>query len=132
MSYLLDSHTLIWSIIDRKKLSLKARRILEDRDNRILVSAISFWEISLKYALGKLDLNGVTPEQLPELARQTGFELIELQPDEGANYHQLQASWHRDPFDRMLIWQALQNKLSIISRDTQIASYKSVGLNVVW
>lgn len=132
MSYLLDSHTLIWSIMDLKKLSVKVRRILEDKDNRIFVSAVSFWEISLKYAIGKLDLSGVAPEKLPELARHAGFELIDLLPDECANYHQLKASWHRDPFDRMLIWQALQNKLSIISRDSQIASYESVGLNVVW
>lgn len=121
MSYLLDSHTLIWSLMDAEKLSAKVRSILEDTDNRILVSAVSFWEISLKYALGKLNLQGITPRQLPELTRQTGFELIELLPEERATYHEFEASWHRDPFDRMLIWQAIQNKLTIISKDVKTA-----------
>ena len=132
MSYLLDSHTLIWSIMDQKRLSAKVRSILEDTDNRIRVSAVSFWEISLKYGLGKLNLQGVVPGQLPELTRKTGFELIELLPEEAATYHELEASWHRDPFDRMLIWQAIQNKLTIISKDIHIASYQSVGLKVIW
>ncbi len=132
MSYLLDSHTLLWSIMDEKKLSAKVHSLLEDTNNRILVSAVSFWEISLKYALGKLNLRGVEPGQLPDLARQTGFELIELLPEDCATYHELVANWHRDPFDRMLIWQAIQNKLSIISKDRHIANYKSAGLKVVW
>ncbi|HCN82162.1 MAG TPA: PIN domain nuclease [Sphingobacteriaceae bacterium] len=132
MSYLLDSHTLIWAIMDPGKLSAKVRRILEDTDNRVLVSSVSFWEISLKYSLGKLDLQGIVPEQLPKIIIQIGFELIELLPDEAATYHQLEANWHRDPFDRMLIWQAIQNKMTIISKDSHVASYKSVGLKVIW
>ncbi len=132
MSYLLDSHTLIWTIMDPPKLSAKVRGILEDTDNRVLVSSVSFWEISLKYSLGKLDLQGIVPEQLPEITQQTGFELIELLPDEAATYHQLEANWHRDPFDRMLIWQAIQNKLTIISKDSHVTRYKSVGLKVIW
>ena len=132
MSYLLDSHALIWAIIDPGKLSAKVRGILEDTDNRVLVSSVNFWEISLKYSLGKLDLQGIVPEQLPEITKQTGFEFIELLPDEAATYHQLDASWHRDPFDRMLIWQAIQNKLTIISKDSLVTKYKSVGLRVIW
>jgi PIN domain nuclease of toxin-antitoxin system len=118
--------------MDQKRLSAKVRSILEDTDNRIRVSAVSFWEISLKYALGKLNLQGVVPGQLPELTRKTGFELIELLPEEAATYHELEATWHRDPFDRMLIWQAIQNKLTIISKDSHVASYQSVGLKVIW
>ncbi|MEO5602774.1 MAG: hypothetical protein ABIR06_17775 [Cyclobacteriaceae bacterium] len=53
-------------------------------------------------------------------------------PEEGATYHQLEANWHRDPFDRMLIWQAIKNKLTIISKDSHVANYKSVGLKVIW
>lgn len=132
MSFLLDSHTLIWAIIDPGKLSYKVRHILEDSDNSILVSSISFWEISLKYSLGKLNLEGVLPQQLPELAKETGFELVGLSPLEAATYHQLEAKWHRDPFDRMLIWQAIQNNFTVISNDNHFANYKSVGLKVMW
>ena len=132
MSYLIDSHVLIWAITNPGKLSSKVRNILEEGDNTILVSSISFWEISLKYSLGKLDLNGILPQQLPELATKTGFELIGLSPEESATYHQLEAKWHRDPFDRMLIWQAIQNNFIIISDDSHFANYKSVGLKVMW
>lgn len=118
--------------MDQEKLSVKVRRILEDTNNRVLVSAISFWEISLKYGLGKLDLQGIAPDQLPTLTTQTGFELIGLLPEESATYHQLQANWHRDPFDRMLIWQAIKNNFTLITRDSHVANYKSVGLNVIW
>ena len=132
MSYLLDSHTLIWAITEPAKLSSKVRGILEQRDNSILVSSVSFWEISLKFALGKLDLQGIMPQQLSELAKETGFELIALFAEEAATYNQLDATWHRDPFDRMLIWQAIQNKLTIISHDKHFANYQSVGLKVIW
>jgi PIN domain nuclease of toxin-antitoxin system len=118
--------------MDPRKLSAKVRGIVEDTDNRVLVSSVSFWEISLKYSLGTLDLQGIVPGQLPEITKQTGFELIELLPDEAATYYQLEANWHRDPFDRMLIWQAIQNKLTIISKDNHIARYKSVGLKAIW
>lgn len=132
MSYLLDSHALIWAIIDPKKLSANVHEILENTNNRVLVSAVSFWEISLKYSLGKLDLRGISPQQLPEFARKIGFELIGLLPEECADYHNLEANWHRDPFDRMLICQAIQNKMTIISKDSYISKYQSVGLKVFW
>lgn len=79
-----------------------------------------------------MDLQGIVPQQLPELAKETGFELIEILPEEAASYHQLEASWHRDPFDRMLIWQAIRNKFTLLSKDSHVARYKSVGLKVIW
>jgi PIN domain nuclease of toxin-antitoxin system len=104
MNYLLASYALLWSIIDPQKLSSKARKIIENPEHTILVSAVSIWEISLKYALGKLDLWGITPNEILGLIEETGFELISLVPEESASYCYLEASWHRDPFDRMLIW----------------------------
>jgi len=132
MSFLLDSHTLLWAILDQKKLSRKVLHILEDSKNEVFVSAVTFWEISLKYALGKLDLNNILPDDLPGLSSQTGFTLLPLLPFEAASYYRLDAGWHRDPFDRMLVWQALQNKLTILSKDKNIALYKSIGLQLVW
>ena len=132
MSFLLDSHTLLWAILDQKRLSPKVIAILEDSGNDVFVSAVTFWEISLKYALGKLDLNGVTPEQLPQLCKETGFEILPLLPSESSSYHRLDANWHRDPFDRMLIWQAIANNLTLLSKDKNVAQYKSVGLKLIW
>jgi PIN domain nuclease of toxin-antitoxin system len=132
MSFLLDSHTLLWAILDQKKLSSKVLAILEDSTNEVFVSAVTFWEISWKYSLGKLDLNGVVPEELPALAAETGFEFLPLLPNESAGYHQLNANWHRDPFDRMLIWQAIQNNVTLLSKDKNVAQYKSAGLKLIW
>lgn len=132
MSFLLDSHTLLWAILDNKKLSPKVISILEDTNHEIFVSAVTFWEISLKYALGKLDLSNIRPEDLTKLCEQIGFNFLPLLPSEAASYHQLNATWHRDPFDRMLIWQAMKNNLVLLSKDKNVSLYKSVGAKVVW
>ena len=132
MTYLIDTHVLIWTIIDSDKLSATSREIIENQENRILVSTLSFWEISLKYSLHKMELKGILPNEFPNFAREIGFELIPLLPDTVSNYHQLQKNWHKDPFDKMLIWQAIQLNVAIISKDENFSKYKSSGLKVVW
>jgi PIN domain nuclease of toxin-antitoxin system len=132
MIYLIDTHVLIWSIVDSDKLSKLARKIIEDQKNTILVSSVSFWEISLKYSLHKMELNGILPEQFPDLAKEIGFDLVSLIPEEVSCYHKLQGNYHKDPFGKMLIWQAIQRNISLISKDENIARYSSEGLKVVW
>ncbi|WP_257668550.1 type II toxin-antitoxin system VapC family toxin [Parapedobacter tibetensis] len=132
MRHLLDSHTFLWALLDRKKLSAEVIRILEDTNHEIYISAISFWEISLKYRLGKLDLTGVNPDELPPLAKESGFTFLALEPSEASGYHRLEADWHRDPFDRMLIWQAINHDLVLLSKDETISQYRSVGLKQLW
>lgn len=132
MNYLLDTHTLIWAVTDPQKLSEVVRAILEDADNDIAVSAISFWEISLKHGIQKLTLDGLTLEDFPKAALETGFRLIDLDVRTAASYHQLSATYHRDPFDRMLIWQALQNNFQLISKDANVMKYTREGLTGVW
>lgn len=132
MTYLIDTHVLIWSLVDDKKLSDTVREILENPENTILVSSISLWEISLKFSLRKLDLQGITPGDFPKLIQEIGFELTLVQPDEVSTYHLLKGEWHRDPFDRMLIWQVIKRKVILISKDENIAKYANEGLKVVW
>jgi PIN domain nuclease of toxin-antitoxin system len=132
MTYLLDTHTLIWALTDPQRLSDTVKAILEDTENELVVSAISFWEIALKHSIQKLTLDGLTPEDFPRAALETGFRVIELNAITAASYHQLAAAHHRDPFDRMLIWQALQNNFKLISKDTNVLKYTSEGLAVVW
>ena len=129
MNYLLDSHVFLWALLQPEKLSEKVRLILENSNNNIFVSAVTFWEISMKFDRNKLDLNGISPTDLPALAEQTGFELLPLMTPEAANYHQLQASWHRDPFDRLVAAQALAEDLTVITRDRQIAAF---GCKILW
>jgi PIN domain nuclease of toxin-antitoxin system len=67
-----------------------------------------------------------------KLSIDMGFEPINLSADEAANYHQLNANWHKDPFDKMLIWQAVKRNISLISKDENVAKYSSICLKVVW
>ena len=132
MSYLLDTHTLIWAVTDPGKLSDTAREIVADARNDVLVSAVSFWEISLKHSLQKLTLDGLTPEDFPKAALETGFRLLSLDAQATSTYHRLTATYHKDPFDRMLIWQALQHKFRLISKDENVLRYVREGLQVIW
>ncbi|HVV53938.1 MAG TPA: type II toxin-antitoxin system VapC family toxin [Mucilaginibacter sp.] len=133
MNYLLDTHTFLWAITDESKLSALARQTIENTGNEIMVSAVSFWEISLKYSLGKLDISGFMPDDLPGLVAASGFVLIPLLPSEASSYHQLPAMGdHKDPFDKMLIRQALKQELTLISKDRNMLPYRSAGLKLLW
>jgi PIN domain nuclease of toxin-antitoxin system len=132
MDYLLDTHTLIWAITDKGKLSPVVRRTLENSDNTIFVSSVVFWEIALKFSIGKLDLQGISSEEFPKLSLKMGFQLIPLSADESASYCKLIITPHKDLFDRMLIWQAIQRNLTFISKDDSIAQYGKAGLKILW
>lgn len=131
MNYLLDTHILLWAILSPKTLSQKATEILLDPEQTKYVSMLTFWEISLKYSLGKLDLTGIMPEQFPTLVRETGFEIATLDIEIVASFYKLPQT-HKDPFDRMLVWQAIMNKYTLISKDATLAVYKPQGLNMIW
>lgn len=131
MKYLLDTHTLIWTITDKKKLSKKATDILEDSKNIIYSSAINLWEISLKFSVGKLSLEGFSPEQIPGLIEKMGFKILLPEAHEYSTFHQL-PTHHRDPFDRMLIWQAIQQNMVLITKDDNMNLYRAEGLKIIW
>jgi PIN domain nuclease of toxin-antitoxin system len=133
MKLLLDTHALLWSIIEPDKLSPDARTAISDPGSQVSVSAVSFWEISIKTALGKLRLEGVTPEQLVDAAQQQGFDLLPLDPRLAASFSRLPIDpQHRDPFDRMLVWQAISLGYTLVSRDRKIAANSQAGLRVLW
>lgn len=133
MKLLLDTHALLWSLIDPDKLSMEARTAIADPGSQVVVSAVSFWEISIKAALGKLRLEGVSPEQLVDVAQQQGFDLLPLDPRLAASFSRLPADpQHRDPFDRMLVWQAISLGYTLVSRDRKITASPLPGLPVLW
>ena len=132
MKYLIDTHTFFWAVFDPDRLGTKARTILRDPNYVIYMSAVSFWEISLKYAIGKLELFSILPDQFPEVARRMEFEILNLSPQEAATFYKLPKVGHQDPFDRMIIWQAIHQKMVLISKDKQFKLYKEIGLKVVW
>lgn len=133
MKCLLDTHTFLWALISPDRLSETARSAITHPDNPVSVSAATFWEIALKFRLGKLDLRGVTPEALPDAAIRQGFGLIPLDARLAAGFASLPAlPKQRDPFDRMLIWQALAMDHVLVSRDRRIESDALPGLRVLW
>ncbi len=132
MKYLLDTHTLIWSITDSRRLSPRILELLRNSDNEIFVSVISLWEISLKYKLGKLILNNLSPEDFPSLIKKLHYELITLTGEEVSTYHLLNEHTHKDPFDRMLAWQAIQRKIVVITKDSKFELFTPLGLEIFW
>ena len=132
MRFLLDTHSFLWAVFEPEKLSRAARKMIEDPANDVLVSVITFWEISLKYNLGKIALEGVGPEELPRIAEEMALEILSVSPNEAATFHRLPRLAHRDPFDRLIIWQAIQHKMGLISKDRSFRGYQKYGLKVFW
>jgi len=133
MKCLLDTHTFLWALISPEKLSEPARAAISHPDNPVMVSAISFWEIALKHRLGKLHLHGVTPDALPDAALRQGFDLLPLDTRLAAGFAALpDIPNHRDPFDRMLIWQAVSLGHTLVSCDRKIETNALPGLRVLW
>jgi len=128
VSFLLDTHALVWSILEPRQLGEKARAAMTDPSSEVFVSAVSFWEISLKTALGKLKLEGCSPETLLEAAHAQSFQLLPLTPEEASAFHQLPRTAHKDPFDRMLIAQAVTEPLHLLTADVQLKPYSSLVL----
>lgn len=132
MNCLLDTHALLWTLLDPSRLGKKALASISNPEVTISVSVASFWEISLKYSTGKLELNGVIPDELPAIVRQSGFEILPIDEIDAATFHRLPRMAHKDPFDRLIIWQAISRKLALISCDGAFSEYRKLGLKVIW
>lgn len=127
MRLLLDTHIAIWAIADHPKLGGRARRLIEDEDNQIFVSAVSVWEISLKHARTPDGPNGmpISGQQALGWFRDAEFQLLPISPAHAAALDALPAL-HADPFDRMLVAQALSEPLRLLTRDPRIAAYSDL------
>lgn len=132
MNYLLDTHSFLWALFESKKLSVKAKEIILDPHKSIFVSLITFWEISLKYSLGKLNLENIYPDDLPNISKEAGFETLNLTETEVSSFCKIEKLEHKDPFDRLIVWQAISNKLILISKDRKLELYKNSGLELIW
>jgi PIN domain nuclease of toxin-antitoxin system len=132
MNYLLDTHVFLWSLFDHKQLSNNAASIILNPENIIYISLITFWEVALKFNIGKLSLNNVLPEDLPNYAEKAGFEILDITAQEVSTSYKLLKIKHKDPFDRLIIWQCIQNDIILISKDNEINEYKEFGLKILW
>jgi PIN domain nuclease of toxin-antitoxin system len=130
MKILVDTHILILSFTDPDKLKPKITNILKDEANDIYYSQVSLWEISIKYALGKMTINGMNPEEFYEEISNSYYNEKTIKSNELITYYKLPIE-HRDPFDRLLIWQAIKNEFIFISEDGKIPEYKKYGLKTI-
>ena len=133
MICLMDSHVMLWHFDDNPALSTRARKVIADPQIDVYVSTVTFWELSLKHALGKLSLEGIEPEEFEENLHDSGLAIIGLNERESSSFHRLPAvPGHRDPFDRMLIWQAMCRGMTLISNDECFEPYRAFGLRLLW
>jgi PIN domain nuclease of toxin-antitoxin system len=128
MSYLLDTHSFLWALMSPERLSARARAILENPSSQIALSVVTFWEISLKFSLGKLSLDGITPSEMPQRAREMQLMTLQIESEDAASLHMLRKTGHKDPFDRMIVWQCIRRQWPLISSDRLLDLYKPQGL----
>lgn len=122
MNLLIDTHTLIWYYQTDARMSPIGRTFIEDPANQVFVSAASHWELAIKISTGKLTLAKPFPDFLLHAITDNGFAILPIEPRHTAElialpYH------HRDPFDRMIVAQAIVETMPIISVDPILDSY---------
>lgn len=122
MRLLLDTCTFLWLISDDDNLSTKARNLFQMPENEVFLSAVSFWEISVKYQIGKLPLPEHPKLYIPRKRDQHQIDSLSLYEDAVQHLSSL-PDIHRDPFDRMLICQAIQNDMVLLTPDPLIHKY---------
>ena len=127
MKLLFDTHAFLWFVAGDERLSRRSRRALEDDAAELHLSAASVWEIAIKSSLGRLTLDAPLDVYMAEKAA-NGFRMLAVEWSHAAAVERLPAH-HRDPFDRLLVAQALTESLTIVTRDPVFRSY---GANVLW
>ena len=122
--FLLDTHTLIWYLTDAPDLSKKVKKNIENPENQIVVSIVSFWELAVKINIGKLKLSYSLQEIIQEVEK-LSIEILEIKPVHLFSLLELPLH-HRDPFDRLLIAQAQSENLILLSKDENFPLYDVV------
>ena len=121
MRLLLDTHVLLWALAGDPRLPPEARRWIEDPDNLVLFSAASIWEIAIKSALHRSRF-GVRPQEIDAAARDTGLTELQVHARAAALVSDLPLH-HRDPFDRLLVAQAIDETVRLVTVDPLLRPY---------
>ena len=129
MRYLLDTHILIWLLTDNPKLASSVKIVLTDEANEFFFSTESIREMILKAKIGKLALPANLDTLLFALQNEYGIQLLTVKPEHLKQLYTLQTPiTHKDPFDHLLICQAIADKLTLISADRNFPHYQAQGL----
>jgi len=122
VNLLLDTHTLLWFVLGDAKLSVTARRLIEDAANIKFVSPAAYWEIAIKISIGKYALNEPYDTFMDRAIRQNGFLILPIEPRHTSLLTNLPFH-HRDPFDRLMIVQAMAEGFALVSTDSAFDAY---------
>lgn len=122
MRLLLDTHAFLWFITDDPKLSATAKSAVADADNEILVSPASYWEVAIKVSIGKYPLSTPYEAFITRGIDDNDFAILPIDPKHTAALTNLPFH-HRDPFDRLIIAQAMVEQISVISGDSVFDAY---------
>ena len=128
MRLLLDTHSFLWFVSGSEKLSSTARGVIADLDNDAFISTASLWEIAIKASLGKLALTGPYGKLIPEQLEKNEIKELTISIDDLARVAELSLH-HRDPFDRLIISQAIGRNLHIVGKDPEFDKYT---VQMIW
>lgn len=121
MNLLLDTHVALWAITDDPKLSTKAREMLLAPRSNVWVSAVNVWEIAIKYSLGR-EVMPISGQEALKYFRSAGYQFLAVEPEHAAIVGDLE-NHHQDPFDRLLVAQALVEPMRLLTHDVLVSRY---------
>jgi PIN domain nuclease of toxin-antitoxin system len=130
MNILVDTHYLLWSFIDTIKIDKTIFKKLLSDENEVFYSQASLWEISIKYNLGKLVLDGMKPEEFFQEIEGSYFKCRSFENEELITFYKLPIE-HKDPFDRIMIWQSIKSNYYFLSVDGEVKKYEKYGLKIL-
>ena len=121
MKLLLDTHLLLWAADDPKRLPKAARVLIEDIENELLFSAASLWEVTIKHSLGRQDFQ-VDARLLRRALLDNGYSELPINSEHAVNVDHLPPT-HKDPFDRILVAQAIVEGITLLTNDRRLVGY---------
>ncbi len=128
MDFLLDTSAFIWSVWEDKKLSTKACDCYSDEKNRIFLSLVSVWEMTIKYQIGKLSFKDSPENWIENFCKERKIEFLPVNLNDVFTLNNLPLI-HKDPFDRMLVSQAIANDMTMLTNDNLITQY---DVKTIW
>ncbi|MDD3760237.1 MAG: type II toxin-antitoxin system VapC family toxin [Acidithiobacillus sp.] len=121
MNLLLDTHVALWAITDSPKLQKRARELIESPRSSVWISAATVWEIAIKHSLGRKDIP-VSSRDALRYFQESGYRFLPIEPEHATAVEEL-PSHHADPFDRILVAQALVEPMRLMTHDPLVAHY---------
>ena len=128
MKILLDTNSFLWFISGSERLSINARDRIADLDNQLFLSSASLWEIAIKVSIGKLELLQPYNQLIPQQLEENDINILQIELSHLTTVVEL-PFYHRDPFDRLIIAQALTEDLPVVSPDSLFSQY---AIKLIW